>query len=149
MERRLPLHIKILVATLLAMMVIAVTNTFAARNDDMFITEKEFSEFSEDVELGLYQLDTLKKQQLSPSASVIEDIKATSRDMKYKYLNYKSDNKLATEIAMLLSSGFASTEKAIIGYNNTAEASRNYQSAKENFNDVLRALNKHLISQRK
>lgn len=141
--KSIPIHVKLLVTILIAMLVISVNNTFANRDGyDNLITKEEFEKFSKDVEVGLAQLDLLVKNPPLPYSDV-DEIKRTARDKKLDYINFKSENKLSQEIAAIMASGFSMLERSLNEYKkSTGDASFDYTESRDSFNEVLRILNR-------
>lgn len=141
--KSVPLHIKVLLAVLIAMVIISVNNTFANRdvyND--IISEVEFEQFSTDVEVGLSQLDLLVKEP-PISFSEVDEVKRLAGKKKDEYLTFKTENMMAAEIAAVMTSGFSMLEKALGEYKyNKREAEQDYEESMKSFNEVLRILNK-------
>lgn len=138
-----PLHIKVLMAVLISLLIVSINNTFANRDGYYsLISEKEFEQFSKDVEIGLTQLDLLVKEPPLPYSGV-DEIKRIARDKKLDYINFKSENKLAVEIATIMTSGFSMLERSLNEYKkNTGDAKFDYNESLKSFNEVLRILNK-------
>lgn len=130
---------KIYVLSLISTLVLILSYGIVSSNEKY--DNKDYRAMREDADLGMELLDDLVK--FPPiSFERLDEIGRIAERKNSFYINFKSDDKIETKIAMSLATGFSMTNRALKEYKyNKKEAENDYYQARKEFCYILRMLN--------